>query len=174
MLTMGDTQELGFALGAFDFLSKPLDRNQLLKALERINLPASSETEILIVEDDRDTRELLQRTLEREGWKVITATDGVNAIELLAGATRVPDLVLLDLMMPRLDGFGVLDAIRKNPLWASIPVVILTAKDLTIDERMLLSQSSAAILEKGAVPPSEVLENLRSQLTFINSKRTSS
>jgi CheY-like chemotaxis protein len=174
MLTMGDTQELGFALGAFDFLSKPLDRNQLLKALERINLPASSETEILIVEDDRDTRELLQRTLEREGWKVITATDGVNAIELLAGATRVPDLVLLDLMMPRLDGFGVLDAIRKNPLWVSIPVVILTAKDLTIDERMLLSQSSAAILEKGAVPPSEVLENLRSQLTFINSKRTSS
>ena len=174
MLTMGDTQELGFALGAFDFLSKPLDRNQLLKALERINLPASGETEILIVEDDRDTRELLQRTLEREGWKVITATDGVNAIELLAGATRVPDLVLLDLMMPRLDGFGVLDAIRKNPLWASIPVVILTAKDLTIDERMLLSQSSAAILEKGAVPPSEVLENLRSQLTFINSKRTSS
>jgi len=174
MLTMGDTQELGFALGAFDFLSKPLDRNQLLKALERINLPASSETEILIVEDDRDTRELLQRTLEREGWKVLTATDGVNAIELLAGATRVPDLVLLDLMMPRLDGFGVLDAIRKNPLWASIPVVILTAKDLTIDERMLLSQSSAAILEKGAVPPSEVLENLRSQLTFINSKRTSS
>ena len=174
MLTMGDTQELGFALGAFDFLSKPLDRNQLLKALERINLPASSETEILIVEDDRDTRELLQRTLEREGWKVITATDGVNAIELLAGAARVPDLVLLDLMMPRLDGFGVLDAIRKNPLWASIPVVILTAKDLTIDERMLLSQSSAAILEKGAVPPSEVLENLRSQLTFINSKRTSS
>ena len=174
MLTMGDTQELGFALGAFDFLSKPLDRNQLLKALERINLPASSETEILIVEDDRDTRELLQRTLEREGWKVITATDGVNAIELLASAARVPDLVLLDLMMPRLDGFGVLDAIRKNPLWVSIPVVILTAKDLTIDERMLLSQSSAAILEKGAVPPSEVLENLRSQLTFINSKRTSS
>ena len=174
MLTMGDTQELGFALGAFDFLSKPLDRNQLLKALERINLPASGETEILIVEDDRDTRELLQRTLEREGWKVITATDGVNAIELLASAARVPDLVLLDLMMPRLDGFGVLDAIRKNPLWVSIPVVILTAKDLTIDERMLLSQSSAAILEKGAVPPSEVLENLRSQLTFINSKRTSS
>ena len=174
MLTMGDTQELGFALGAFDFLSKPLDRNQLLKALERINLPASGETEILIVEDDRDTRELLQRTLEREGWKVITATDGVNAIELLASGARVPDLVLLDLMMPRLDGFGVLDAIRKNPLWASIPVVILTAKDLTLDERMLLSQSSAAILEKGAVPPSEVLENLRSQLTFINSKRTSS
>ena len=174
MLTMGDTQELGFALGAFDFLSKPLDRNQLLKALARINLPASSETEILIVEDDRDTRELLQRTLEREGWKVLTATDGIHAIELLASATRVPDLVLLDLMMPRLDGFGVLDAIRKNPLWAGIPVVILTAKDLTLDERMLLSQSSAAILEKGAVPPSEVLENLRSQLTFINSKRTSS
>jgi len=65
MVTMGDTEELGFALGAFDFLSKPLDRNQLLKALERINLPASGETEILVVEDDRDTRELLQRTLER-------------------------------------------------------------------------------------------------------------
>ncbi|MEY3764639.1 MAG: hypothetical protein RLZ42_1299, partial [Armatimonadota bacterium] len=174
MLTMGDTQELGFALGAFDFLSKPLDRNQLLKALERINLPASSETEILIVEDDRDTRELLQRTLEREGWKVLTATDGIHAIELLTSATRIPDLVLLDLMMPRLDGFGVLDTIRKNPLWVNIPVVILTAKDLTLDERMVLSQSSAAILEKGAVPPSEVLENLRSQLTFINSKRTSS
>jgi signal transduction histidine kinase/CheY-like chemotaxis protein len=174
MLTMGDTQELGFALGAFDFLSKPLDRNQLLKALERINLPASGETEILIVEDDRDTRELLQRTLEREGWKVLTATDGIHAIELLVSAARIPDLVLLDLMMPRLDGFGVLDMIRKNPLWVNIPVVILTAKDLTIDERMVLSQSSAAILEKGAVPPSEVLENLRSQLTFINAKRTSS
>jgi CheY-like chemotaxis protein len=171
MLTMGDTQELGFALGAFDFLSKPLDRNQLLKALERINLPASDETEILIVEDDRDTRELLQRTLEREGWKVYTATDGVDAIDYLARGNGIPDLILLDLMMPRLDGFGVLETIRKNPLWAQIPVVVLTAKDLTLDERMLLSQSSAAILEKGAVPPSEVLENLRSQLTFINSKR---
>lgn len=172
MLTMGDTQELGFALGAFDFLNKPLDRNQLLKALERINLPASDETEILIVEDDRDTRELLQRTLEREGWKVYTATDGIDAINYLERENRIPDLILLDLMMPRLDGFGVLDTIRKNPSWAHIPVVILTAKDLTLDERMLLSQSSAAILEKGAVPPSEVLENLRSQLTFINSKRT--
>jgi len=171
MLTMGDTQELGFALGAFDFLSKPLDRNQLLKALERINLPASDETEILIVEDDRDTRELLQRTLEREGWKVYTAADGVDAIDYLERGNAIPDLILLDLMMPRLDGFGVLETIRKNPLWAQIPVVILTAKDLTLDERMLLSQSSAAILEKGAVPPSEVLENLRSQLTFINSKR---
>jgi CheY-like chemotaxis protein len=171
MLTMGDTQELGFALGAFDFLSKPLDRNQLLKALERIHLPASDETEILIVEDDRDTRELLQRTLEREGWKVYTASDGVDAIDYLECGNAIPDLILLDLMMPRLDGFGVLETIRKNPLWAQIPVVILTAKDLTLDERMLLSQSSAAILEKGAVPPSEVLENLRSQLTFINSKR---
>ena len=172
MVTMGDTQELGFALGAFDFLSKPLDRNQLLKALERINLPTSGETEILVVEDDRDTRELLQRTLEREGWTVKTAIDGIDATEYLGRAARIPDLILLDLMMPRLDGFGVLDAIRNNPLWAMIPVVVLTAKDLTIDERLLLSQSSAAILEKGAVPPSEVLDHLRSQLSFITSKRT--
>jgi hypothetical protein len=135
-------------------------------------LPASDETEILIVEDDRDTRELLQRTLEREGWKVYTASDGVDAIDYLERGNAIPDLILLDLMMPRLDGFGVLETIRKNPLWAQIPVVILTAKDLTLDERMLLSQFSAAILEKGAVPPSEVLENLRSQLSFINSKRT--
>ena len=85
---------------------------------------------------------------------------------------RVPDLLLLARMMPRLDGFGVLDTIRNNPLWANIPVVVLTAKDLSIDERMLLSQSSAAILEKGAVPPSEVLDHLRSQLSFITSKRT--
>lgn len=172
LVTMGDTQELGFALGAFDFLSKPLDRNQLLKALERINMPKSSEAEILVVEDDRDTRELLQRTLEREGWSVITVVDGIEATEHLARAARVPDLILLDLMMPRLDGFGVLDAIRNNSLWANIPVVVLTAKDLSIDERMLLSQSSAAILEKGAVPPSEVLDHLRSQLTFITAKRT--
>ena len=121
---------------------------------------------------DSDFRELLQRTLEREGWYVITAVDGIEATEHLARAPRVPDLILLDLMMPRLDGFGVLDAIRNNPLWARIPVVVLTAKDLTIDERMLLSQSSAAILEKGAVPPSEVLDHLRSQLSFITSKRT--
>jgi CheY-like chemotaxis protein len=171
MLTMGDTQELGFALGAFDFLSKPLDRNQLLKALERINLPASDETEILIVEDDRDTRELLQRTLEREGWKVYTASDGVDAIDYLARGNGIPDLILLDLMMPRLDGFGVLKALRENDAWAQIPVVILTAKDLTLDERMTLSQSSVALLEKGAVPPSEVLGNLRAQLAFIKTKQ---
>ena len=125
----------------------------------------------MVVEDDRDIRELLQRTLEREGWTVITVVDGIEAIEHLGRAARVPDLILLDLMMPRLDGFGVLDAIRNKPLWANIPVVVLTAKDLSIDERMLLSQSSAAILEKGAVPPSEVLDHVRSQLTFITSKR---
>jgi len=103
---------------------------------------------------------------------VKTAADGIDATEYLTAATRNPDLILLDLMMPRLDGFGVLEVIRKNPQLAQIPVVVLTAKDLTIDERMMLSQSSAAILEKGAVPPSEVLDHLRSQLSFITSKRT--
>lgn len=169
MLTMGDTQELGFALGAFDFLSKPLDRQQLLRALQRINLPTGPSANILVVEDDADTRELLHRTLEREGWLVRVAVDGVNALESIEDS--IPDLILLDLMMPRLDGFGVLKALRENDAWARIPVVILTAKDLTLDERMLLSQSSAAVLEKGAVPPSEVLGNLRSQLAFIKTKQ---
>ena len=169
MLTMGDTQELGFALGAFDFLSKPLDRQQLLRALQRINLPAGPTANILVVEDDPDTRELLHRTLEREGWLVRVAVDGVDALESIA--TSKPDLILLDLMMPRLDGFGVLTALRENDAWAQIPVVILTAKDLTLDERMTLSQSSAAVLEKGAVPPSEVLGNLRAQLAFIKTKQ---
>ena len=94
------------------------------------------------------------------GWPVIASqlvqttkrTDDAASTMFAAG-------LVIQKILTRLDGFGVLDAIRKNPLWASIPVVILTAKDLTLDERMLLSQSSAAILEKGAVPPSEVLEN---------------
>ena len=166
LITIGDSQELGFSLGAFDYLTKPVDRNRLLRLLSRIRQDKEGVIKVLVVEDDDDTREILVRTIEREGWAAFSAINGVFALDCLD--TVQPDVILLDLMMPQLDGFGVLEAMKDNPVWAKIPVVVLTAKDLTLEDRAKLSQSTTSVLEKASLPPKDVFEHLKNSLTLIS------
>lgn len=161
MLTMTDNRNLGFALGATDYLSKPIDRNRLIVLLEKLSRRADGEIQgnILVVEDHDPTREMVRRTLEKAGWKVAEAANGKIALQVLADYH--PDLILLDLTMPEMNGFQFITEMRKNPVWQSIPVVVITAKTLTAAERQHLNGYVERVLQKGAYNRESLLREVR-------------
>lgn len=148
MLTIVDDRGRGFALGAADYLTKPIDWQRLGAILRRYLSPARTDN-ILIVDDDAGNREVVRRHLEREGWTTIQAADGEQG--LAAFATHQPGLILLDLMMPVLDGFGFLDELGKRFPGHRVPVVVLTAKELTTQDYDRLNGRVARIIEKGGL-----------------------
>ena len=148
LLTILDDRDLGFALGATDYLTKPVDRARLLR-LVRQYVPQDQRQRALVVEDDPATREMLRRMLERDGWAVTEAPNGRVGLERVASGRC--DLVLLDLMMPDLDGFKFVERLRAEPAWRAIPVLVVTAKDLTDDERRRLNGKVACVLQKGTI-----------------------
>ncbi len=162
MLTMTDNRNLGFALGATDYLSKPIDRNRLVTLLEKLNRHKADgefQGNILVVEDHDATREMVRRTLEKVGWKVAEAGNGKIALQIMADYH--PDLILLDLTMPEMNGFQFITEMRKNPGWQSIPVVVITAKTLTVAERQHLNGYVERVLQKGAYSRDALLREVR-------------
>jgi CheY-like chemotaxis protein len=159
MSTMLDNQEMGVALGADEYLVKPVDRDRLTAALNR-HAGRRDTRRVLVVEDDPAAREMVQRVLEREGWQVTTAENGRVALEHVAAHPFA--LVLLDLMMPEMDGFAFLQHLRQNPEWRDIPVIVLTAKELTVQDRQVLHDQVEKVLQKGAYRKEELLAEVRS------------
>ena len=147
MLTMVDDKNIGFALGATDYLTKPIDRGRLAGLLGRYRCSEGG-CGVLLVEDDEATRDMMREMLTREGWNVIEAVNGRDALDCLQ--TSSPDLILLDLMMPEMDGFEFTHLLRERPEWRSIPVIVLTAKDITEADRIRLNGHVEKILQKGA------------------------
>ncbi len=147
MLTMVDDKNLGFALGATDYLTKPVDRNRLASLLGRYRCSEGG-CRVLLVEDDDPTREMMHAMLVREGWRVDEAVNGRVALDHLEA--EPPDLILLDLMMPEMDGFEFAHRLRERKEWQDIPVIVLTAKDITEEDRLRLNGYVQNILQKGA------------------------
>jgi CheY-like chemotaxis protein len=162
MLTIVDDKQMGFALGAADYFTKPIDFQRLHQVLEKYRQPAGQQT-ILMVEDDASTRDMLRRTLEKDGWQVAEAQNGKVGLEKLDGS--IPALILLDLMMPEMDGFEFMDALRRRRDIKRIPVIVITAKDLTEEDHRRLNGGVERIIQKGASSQSEVLELVRALLT---------
>jgi len=158
MLTFVDNKNLGYALGASDYLTKPIQRDRLLAVLEKYRRQPQPGP-VLVVEDDPDTREILRRLLEKEGCQVITAENGRLALERLAESR--PRLILLDLMMPEMDGFQFIDRVRQHENWRTIPIVVVTAKDLTKEDRVRLNGYVQEIIRKDAGPRDELLAEVR-------------
>jgi len=160
MVTITDDRNLGFALGASEYLTKPVDRARLAAVLGRHrHSPAAP---VLIVEDDADTRAVLRRMLEREGWAVSEAANGRIGLERVRA--DAPALVLLDLMMPEMDGFEFLDGLRDTPGVAPPEVVVLTAKELTAEDRRRLSGGVSRVLQKGGQSGEAFLAEVRARL----------
>lgn len=149
MLTIVDERNTGFALGAADYLTKPVDRRRLVDLVSRHCPPAgvAGSAPVLIVEDDETTREMLRRTVEQAGWTARTAENGRVGLQQVA--EQRPSLIVLDLMMPELDGFGFLAELRDNPEWLTLPVIVVTAMDLSNDDRERLNRSVQRVLQKG-------------------------
>src|SRR5690606_21429430 len=129
----------------------------LAAALQRVRADERSGA-ALVVEDDPATREMLRRILKKDGWNVVEAENGRVALERMAVAE--PAVILLDLMMPEMDGFAFVDALRQHPEWRGIPVVVLTAKTLTAEDRIRL-QGVARVFQKGEQPGTDVLAEVR-------------
>lgn len=164
MLTVVDEPSKGFALGASDYLSKPLRRDDLRAVLAR-HATADRPARILVVEDDLPTRDVLRRSITDLGWSVSEAGNGREGLERFA--EQQPDLILLDLMMPEMDGFEFLSELRFRPGGESIPVVVMTAAELTEADRAALRGGAATVLAKPAHAIEELPVELRSLLQRI-------
>ena len=154
---LGD-RDMGLALGAAEHLTKPVDAEDLKRVLDRIAQPGGA-TDVLVVDDDAGTREMLRRLLTREGWLVREAEDGAAGLDEVARSR--PAVVLLDLMMPRMDGFEMLTLLRQNEATRDLPVVIVTSKDLTREEREWFGGKALAVFQKGAYERARLVETLR-------------
>jgi PAS domain S-box-containing protein len=158
MLTMLDNKNLGYALGVTDYLTKPINREQVLNVLKKYKLD-EKKTPVLVLEDDPATREMMTRLLTKEGWSVTAAENGLMGLQQLA--KQLPELILLDLMMPEMDGFAFVNELRKNAEWRNIPIIVVTAKDLTVEDRLRLNGYVERIIQKGAYSRDQLLGEVR-------------
>jgi signal transduction histidine kinase/CheY-like chemotaxis protein len=154
MVTITDDKEMGFALGAVDYLTKPVDWTHLADVVRRLRAAGATEP-VLVVDDDPAMRDLVRRALEKEGIPVVEAEHGRAALERVA--RQAPALILLDLMMPEMDGFEFLAELRRQEAWRRIPVVIVTAKELTAEERERLNGQVTRVIQKGGGGPRDAL-----------------
>jgi signal transduction histidine kinase/DNA-binding response OmpR family regulator len=170
IVSIVDDRAMGFALGCCAFLTKPVRRDELLEAVERFGRPGAREQpagdarSVLIIEDDDPTADVLWRTLAADGWDISRAADGREALRMMSDRAAPPSVVLLDLMMPNMDGFEFAVEMRRNEAWRDVPVVVLTAKELTDDDRRRLYVHVQQIMEKGASGRDAIVRELREQI----------
>jgi CheY-like chemotaxis protein/anti-sigma regulatory factor (Ser/Thr protein kinase) len=158
MVSIIHEKGLGYSLGAAEYLTKPVDRSLLLHLVAKYG-GKGAQPLALIVEDDETGRELVRRTLEGEGWRVDEAENG--AVGLQRAEQQTPDLVILDLMMPVMDGFEFLRELRRSKSGRDVPVVVLTAKELDPDEREFLNQQAETVLSKDSDTLEAAVEQVR-------------
>jgi CheY-like chemotaxis protein len=157
MVTIVDEKQIGYSLGVVDFLTKPIDWKRLTAILQTYR-SGDTDHRVLLVEDDARTRTMIRTRLEKQGWSVLEAGDGRSALKQMA--EMLPDLILLDLMMPEMDGFQFVDHVRGQDDWRSIPIIVVTAKDLTDEDRRRLNGRIEEILQKSAYSPEELLQEV--------------
>jgi len=158
MVTIADEKQAGYALGVADYLTKPIDWKRLTAILHNYK-SADATRRVLVVEDDARMRKMLRTRLEKQGWTVIESENGRVALERMADGQ--PDLILLDLMMPEMDGFQFVEQVRTREGWRSIPIIVITAKDLNEEDRQRLNGYVEGILQKGTYKPEELLREVR-------------
>jgi PAS domain S-box-containing protein len=155
MVTIVEDKNLGYTLGAADYLTKPVDRKTLIGAIHRLQAGG----EVLVVDDEPEVRELTRRMLEPEGLRVREAADGQQALDEIR--RRQPGLIILDLMMPVMDGFEFLRQLRHDPEISDLPVIVVTAKDLTEDDHARLDSLVTQVLQKGGFQREDLLSRVR-------------
>jgi CheY-like chemotaxis protein/anti-sigma regulatory factor (Ser/Thr protein kinase) len=162
MTSIEEHHNIGYALGATDYMTKPVGREQLVKILAKYKIGGSGKGAVMVVEDDRVIRELLGEMLKQEGWRVIKAENGRQALELLE--TKKPALILLDLSMPEMDGYEFVTCLQKKEEWRAIPVVVLTSTPLSAEDQARLHDYVQGIMRKEACSHEELLKHIQALL----------
>ena len=160
LVTLTDDKQMGYTLGATDYVTKPVDFDRLVDVLQRQGVkPAADDGHILIVEDDAALMELERRTLQKAGYRVVEAADGESAIALVEQSK--PRLIVLDLMLPGIAGLEVIERLKAKTEWASIPVIVVTARDLSPTDRERLAGQVQSVIEKGRYRLEELAAKVR-------------
>jgi CheY-like chemotaxis protein len=169
VVSVVDNPELGLALGAIDYFVKPVEAKELVARLNRFNFKGRKEVKVLVVDDEPANRMWLTEALEPAGFKVVPASGGRQAIEL-AKSTK-PDLVVLDLMMPDVTGYDVVEALRADESTRETPIMVLTASNLSEADKRVLSGRVSDILEsRGSLGASDIVGLLRRMVAHRNGK----
>src|SRR5262245_32567113 len=158
MITIVDEHRRGIALGAAGYLTKPIDRERLRRVIGRFRAPARP-TRVLVVEDDVIQRERMLGWLEGPQWTVREAENGREALKRIQ--QNKPDVILLDLMMPEMDGFAVVAALQKEAGWQDIPIIVITARELDAKDRERLNAGVQFVLVKERFRPADLVERIR-------------
>ena len=158
MITIVDEHRRGNALGAAGYHTKPIDHERLHRLVSRFRAPVPP-TRVLVVEDDAVQRERMRGWLEGPQWAVREAGNGQEALDRLK--EDKPDVILLDLMMPEMDGFAVVAALQKKADWRDIPVIVITARDLDAKDRERLNAGVQFVLVKERFRPADLVERIR-------------
>lgn len=158
MISMLDEQRLAYAMGASEFVTKPVRRERLIGIIEKY-VPERQDHSVLVIEDDAATSDMMAKMLSKEGYSVLQAGNGHAALQLLK--ENLPHLILLDLMMPEMDGFEFVKALREHEIWCGIPVVVVTAMSLTQEDRDRLSGYAKNILIKGQLERGSLLAEIQ-------------
>ncbi|WP_227013997.1 response regulator [Paenibacillus psychroresistens] len=162
ILSMTDDKQMGFALGASEFLTKPVPRERLVVVMDKYILHRTDHS-VLVIEDDVMTSEMMAKLLHKEGYKVTQAANGRVALEEVA--REIPQLILLDLMMPEMDGFQFVAELRKHEAWSAIPIVVLTAKTITSEDQMKLNGYVKGVIQKGSFDHKSLLAEIHRLIT---------
>jgi signal transduction histidine kinase/DNA-binding response OmpR family regulator len=168
MLTMVDDRSRGFTLGASDFATKPVNRRRLSQILKKY-MCLRPPCPVLVVDDEPAMRSLTRGILEKEGWAVSEAPNGIAALEIMK--QERPSLILLDLVMPEMDGFAFAAEVRRHPEWRSIPIVVLSAHDLTKEDRKRLNGNIEMVLRKQGDARESILQQVRDLLADSKAPR---
>ena len=158
MVTIIDQKNMGYALGAAEYLTKPIDRGRLLSVLNKYKQEAKTGP-VLVVDDAKTVRDMVRRMLQKEGWEVAEAENGQVALDMLDETG--PSLILLDLMMPEMDGFEFIEELRRSERWSRVPVVVVTAKDITNKDRQRLNGFVEKVVQKGSYSAESLMTELR-------------
>ena len=158
MATMLDEKERGYRLGADDYVTKPFGRDRLTEIIHK-HVGGRPSARLLVVEDDAEARGRLRDSLRGQGWTVSEAADGFEALARIE-ADR-PDLVLIDLMLPRMNGFEVIEEIRKHKAWESVPVIVITGAEIDAEARHRLESQVEQVLQKGLFSRDQLFEEIR-------------
>jgi PAS domain S-box-containing protein len=164
VISARDERGMAATLGATDYLIKPIDRSELMAVIERFGSGATPD--VLVVDDDPNVRDLMSRLIGSDGYRIRIAHDGRDALDQIR--QHKPGLIVLDLMMPNLDGFEVLDAVRSTEATRDVPVIVVTALDLTPEQFTWLRTRTSSILQKSALRSDQLLDEISRQLQLTS------
>ncbi|MCV6637524.1 response regulator [Candidatus Albibeggiatoa sp. nov. NOAA] len=165
IISMLEQQNVGFSLGAAEYLVKPINSKHLKQLLSKYYTAHQEQYTVFVVDDDKVAQSMLTALIQKEGGHVLCANNGYEALDLLG--QQMPSVILLDLLMPEMDGFEFLSRLRQNRMWYDIPVIVLTAKDLTSKERAKLNEQAKVVFMKNYYQKEDLLDEIQHLLAKI-------